>query len=93
MSGHAAYRASTPIPRRRDRSLVTPATSPPARTTRRSHHVNDTTPEGLGALDERRCWRCLQMFPGDADRGTPMRNEFWLCDPCEAALLPSTQRG
>jgi hypothetical protein len=55
--------------------------------------VNDTNPEGLSALDERRCWRCLQMFPGDADRGTPMRDEFWLCDPCEAALLPSTQRG
>lgn len=34
-------------------------------------------------------WRCLQMFPGDADRAAPVRDEFWLCEPCEAILLPS----
>ena len=51
-----------------------------------------TTSATPSALDERRCWRCLQMFSGDADRSTPVREEFWLCAPCESTLLPSKQR-
>ena len=51
--------------------------------------MNDTAPEASGTPDERRCWRCLRMFPRHADGGTATRDEFWLCDPCEAALLPS----
>jgi hypothetical protein len=43
-------------------------------------------------MAERRCWRCLQMFPGDADRSPLVRDEFWLCDQCEATLLPSKRR-
>ena len=37
---------------------------------------------------ERRCWRCLQMFPGDAPAGPAPTADFWLCDPCDAALIP-----
>jgi hypothetical protein len=51
-----------------------------------------TTPAAPSPPTERRCWRCLHMFPGDAERGTPVRPEFWLCDPCEAILLPSKRR-
>jgi len=51
-----------------------------------------TTAAAPGLLAERRCWRCLHMFPGDAERGARARDEFWLCDPCEATLLPSKQR-
>jgi hypothetical protein len=42
------------------------------------------------ALAERRCWRCLQMFA--VEPPVPVREEFWLCDPCGAKLLPSKQR-
>jgi hypothetical protein len=48
-----------------------------------------TTPAALIAVDERRCWRCLKMFPGNAGYGASGHEEFWLCDPCQAALLPS----
>ena len=41
---------------------------------------------------ERRCWRCLEMFAGEADRPAAGRPEFWMCPPCEAILLPSKQR-
>jgi len=61
--------------------------------------VHDTTsgphtidPATRDAHPERRCWRCLQMFPCEADRVTSAHTEFWLCDPCKAVLLPSTQR-
>ncbi len=59
--------------------------------------MHDTTTRATGppaptALTERRCWRCLNLFPGDADRSAPVRAEFWLCDPCQATLLPSKQR-
>ena len=37
---------------------------------------------------ERRCWRCLKMFPGDAPAGPSPTADFWLCDPCDAALIP-----
>jgi hypothetical protein len=37
---------------------------------------------------ERRCWRCLQMFPGDAPAGPSPSADFWLCDPCDATLIP-----
>ena len=39
-------------------------------------------------LAERRCWRCLHMFPA----GAPAHDDFWLCDPCDATLLPSKRR-
>ena len=42
------------------------------------------------ALAQRRCWRCLQMFAVDSP--VPVREEFWLCDPCGATLLPSKHR-
>ena len=51
-----------------------------------------TTPAALDSVATRRCWRCLQMFPGDDANGSPVRTEFWLCDQCETVLLPSKQR-
>jgi hypothetical protein len=42
------------------------------------------------ALAERRCWRCLQMFA--VDQPVPVREDFWLCDPCGASLLPTQHR-
>jgi hypothetical protein len=56
--------------------------------------MHDTTmaPQVPTDIAERRCWRCLQMFAGDADRPAPIRDEFWLCDPCDATLLPSKRR-
>jgi hypothetical protein len=41
---------------------------------------------------ERRCWRCLQMFPGDATRAPTPTPEWWLCDPCDRILLAPKQR-
>ena len=41
-------------------------------------------------LVQRRCWRCLQMFAVDGP--VPVREDFWLCDPCSATLLPSKQQ-
>ena len=41
-------------------------------------------------LHHRRCWRCLETFAVDAP--TPVRDDFWLCDPCGAILLPSKHR-
>jgi len=54
----------------------------------------DTTVAAPAATDPtlRRCWRCLEMFTGDADRPAAGRAEFWMCPPCEAILLPSKQR-
>ena len=46
-------------------------------------------PEGPSiGVPERRCWRCLQMFPGDAPAGPSPTADFWLCDPCDATLIP-----
>jgi len=39
---------------------------------------------------QRRCWRCLQQFTTDPP--VPVREDFWLCDPCDASLLPSKRR-
>ena len=41
---------------------------------------------------ERRCWRCLQMFPGDSMMGPMPTPQWWLCDPCDRILLPTRQR-
>jgi hypothetical protein len=41
---------------------------------------------------ERRCWRCLKMFPGDPTRAPTPTPEWWLCDPCDGILLPAKQR-
>ena len=49
-----------------------------------------TTAPAPTALAQRRCWRCLQMFA--AEPPVPIREDFWLCDPCHASLLPSKQR-
>lgn len=41
---------------------------------------------------ERRCWRCLQMFPGDSTRPPTPTPEWWLCAPCDRILLAPTHR-
>jgi hypothetical protein len=41
---------------------------------------------------ERRCWRCLQMFPGDSTMAPTPRPQWWLCDPCDRILLAPKQR-
>ena len=41
---------------------------------------------------ERRCWRCLQMFPGDSTRAPTRTPQWWLCAPCDRILLAPTQR-
>lgn len=35
----------------------------------------------------RRCWRCLQYFPCDAAEIPRGASEWWLCDPCQNALV------
>jgi hypothetical protein len=55
-------------------------------------HETATAPQAPTELAEQRCWRCLQMFPRDANWPVPVREEFWLCDPCAATLVPSRQR-
>jgi hypothetical protein len=58
----------------------------------------DRRPETSDALlldadvAERRCWRCLQMFPGDATRAPTPTPQWWLCDPCDRMLLAPQQR-
>lgn len=37
---------------------------------------------------ERRCWRCLKMFPGDGPAGPSPTADFWLCETCDATLIP-----
>ena len=44
------------------------------------------------AVAERRCWRCLRMFPGDSTRAPTLTPEWWLCDPCDRILLAPKQR-
>jgi hypothetical protein len=73
-------------------------TSPHDFEPRRGRHgmprqLADRAPETSDALlldtdvAERRCWRCLQMLPGDSTRApTP---EWWLCAPCDRSLLPA----
>lgn len=41
---------------------------------------------------ERRCWRCLHMFPGDSTKAPTRTPERWLCDPCDRIVLPAKQR-
>ena len=41
---------------------------------------------------ERRCWRCLHMFPGDPTRAPTLSPEWWLCDPCDRILLAPMRR-
>jgi hypothetical protein len=58
----------------------------------------DRPPETSDALlldtdvAERRCWRCLQMFPGDSTRAPTPTPQWWLCGPCDRILLAPTQR-
>jgi hypothetical protein len=49
-----------------------------------------TAPQRPTELAQRRCWRCLRQFT--ADPPVPVREDFWLCDPCDAMLLPSKRR-
>ncbi|MET0143898.1 MAG: hypothetical protein ABW122_06900 [Ilumatobacteraceae bacterium] len=48
----------------------------------------DAIEPNLAVQETRRCWRCLQMFPEAVDR-EPHPDEWWVCDPCHAILLPS----
>jgi len=41
---------------------------------------------------ERRCWRCLHMFPGASTRASTATPQWWLCGPCDRTLLAATQR-
>ena len=41
---------------------------------------------------ERRCWRCLQMFPGDSTRTPTPTPDWWLCEPCDGILLAPARR-
>jgi hypothetical protein len=64
----------------------------------RPHPTADHPPDTSDALSldtdvaERRCWRCLHMFPGDWRRAPTPTPEWWLCDPCDRVLLPAKQR-
>jgi hypothetical protein len=49
-----------------------------------SSEIEPAAPEFI----ERRCWRCLKMFPGDAPAGPSPTADFWLCGPCDATLIP-----
>lgn len=54
-------------------------------------HADDPLPQTEPTaveFAERRCWRCLKMFPGDAPAGPSPTADFWLCDPCDASLIP-----
>jgi hypothetical protein len=35
----------------------------------------------------RRCWRCLQTFACAPELIRPGPAEWWLCDPCQLALI------
>lgn len=35
----------------------------------------------------RRCWRCLQTFACAPDEVSTAAPEWWLCEPCQLALL------
>ena len=62
------------------------------------HQTADRPPVTSDALlldadvAERRCWRCLHMFPGDSTWAPTPTPEWWLCDPCDRVLLPAKQR-
>jgi hypothetical protein len=64
----------------------------------RPDHTADHQPDRSDALlldtdvAERRCWRCLHMFPGDSTRAPTPTPQWWLCDPCDRILLPARQR-
>jgi hypothetical protein len=63
-----------------------------------SRQIADREPERSDALlldtdvAERRCWRCLHMFPGDPTQAPTPTPQWWLCDPCERILLGPKQR-
>jgi hypothetical protein len=46
-----------------------------------------TAPRRPTERAHRRCWRCLQQFTTDPP--VPVREDFWLCDPGDAGLLPT----
>jgi hypothetical protein len=59
-----------------------------------AHHAPETADALSLETDvaERRCWRCLGMFPGDPTREPTPTPEWWLCDPCDRILLPAARR-
>ena len=44
-------------------------------------------PEGFGP-PERRCGRCRLLFAGDPTLDPGSVQDWWLCPPCRAVLLP-----
>ena len=62
------------------------------------HQTVDHPPETPDALlldtdvAERRCWRCLHMFPDDPTQAPTLTPQWWLCEPCDRILLGSTLR-
>ena len=49
-------------------------------------------PDDGEELPPRQCGRCRMMFDGDPALDIRLRNEWWLCPPCEATLLPARAR-
>lgn len=45
-----------------------------------------------GEASLRQCGRCRMMFDGDPTLDVRARNEWALCPPCEAILLPGLAR-
>jgi hypothetical protein len=44
--------------------------------------------------DQRRCSRCLGMFPADESLFFPDEHAWWLCEPCSERLLgPDRMKG
>ncbi len=41
-----------------------------------------------GALPSRQCGRCRVLFEVDPTLDAQVRNEWWLCPPCEDAVFP-----
>jgi hypothetical protein len=41
----------------------------------------------------RRCWRCLQTFACEPDEVIAAAPEWWLCEPCQLALLGPRDAG
>ena len=72
------------MPHDDDAPTATTATTPAAPAAPPADEIEAAPPE----FAERRCWRCLQMFPGDAPAGPSPTADFWLCGPCDATLIP-----
>ena len=51
----------------------------------------DSSEQSFGPAEpasaSRRCWRCLQTFACLPELVLPGPAEWWLCDPCQMALI------